>query len=173
MADGKVTPPAGDAAPAWDGVQDPTLVSGQDPENLFGVAISYDTGAHGTAGASAQPAPDATNEPGQYPATEPISGVKLSDTGSPGSTGADPMDRPGEQTITVTDPNYTAGQPGGGSGNVFRPAQVAVGGGGDATTMPGQYDSGVKNLPGMAEPAGTGSGSGRVMRGGWMNGQRG
>jgi hypothetical protein len=171
MADGKVVTPPGGDAPNFDGGQDATLVSGQDPENLFGVAISYDTGAQGTSGAAGQSA-DPTNEPGQYPATEPISGVQLGDTGSPGSSGADPMDRPGEQTVTVTDPNYTAGQPGGGSGNVFRPAQVAVGGGGDTTTMPGQYDSGVSNLPGMAEPAGTGAGKGRVMRGGWMNGKR-
>lgn len=170
MADGKVvTPASGDAASI--GGNDPTLVSGQDPTSLFGVAISYDTGAQGTNGAAGQGA-DATNEPGQYPAKEPISGVALSDTGSPGSAGADPADRPGLQQVTITDPNYTAGRPGGGSGNVFIQAGVSVGGGGDTTTVPGQYDSGNANLPGLAQPAGTGAGKGRVLHGGYMNGRR-
>src|SRR5580692_7919416 len=83
-----VTPPAA-ADSASIGANDPTLVSGQDPENLFGVAISYESGAQGSAGASAQPEGDPTNEPGQYPAKEPISGVDLSEmSGSPGSEGA-------------------------------------------------------------------------------------
>ena len=168
MADKVVTPAAGDAASI--GPNDPTLVSGQDPANLFGVTISYDTGAQGTKFPDG--AVDATNEPGQYPATEPISGVALSDTGSPGGTGANPNDRPGEMSVTITDPNYTSGKPGGGSGNVFIQADVAVGGPGDTTTLPGQYDSGAPNLPSMAQPQSTGSGSGRVMRGGWMNGRR-
>src|SRR5580692_2815776 len=165
-----VTPPAA-ADSANIGANDPTLVSGQDPTNLFGVAISYDTGAQGTAGASAQPEGDPTNEPGQYPAAEPISGVKLDGTGSPGGTGADPNDRPGEMSVTITDPNYTSGKPGGGSGNVFIQADVAVGGPGDTTTVPGQY--GMHNaLPGLdkpsEQPGGTGSGTGSVMHGGWM-----
>jgi hypothetical protein len=50
---------------------------------------------------------------------------------------------------------------------------VAVGGGGDSTTMPGQYDSGVPNaMPSMSQPQDTGAGSGHVMLGGWMNGKR-
>ena len=172
MAGKAVLPAAGDAASI--GGNDPTLVSGQDPDSLFGIAISYDTGGAGTAGASAQPEGDATNEPGQYPSKEPISGVDLSGgTGAPGSAGADPSDRPGAQSVTITDPNYTAGKPGGGSGNVFIQAPVAVGGGGDSTTQPGQYDSGVPNaMPGLAQPQGTGAGKGRVMHGGWMNGKR-
>ena len=44
MAD-KAVPPPGDAAPDWGGAQDPTLVSGQDPKMLFGIPVSYDTGA--------------------------------------------------------------------------------------------------------------------------------
>jgi hypothetical protein len=172
MADIVTPPAAGDAANI--GGNDPTLVSGQNPKDLFGVSISYDTGAPGTAGASAQPQGDPTNEPGQYPATEPISGVDLSGgSGAPGSAGADPADRPGETSVTITDPNYTAGRPGGGSGNVFIQAPVAVGGPGDSTTVPGQYASGVANaMPGLAEPQGTGAGRGRVLRGGWANGKR-
>ena len=171
MADKVVTPAAGDAASI--GGNDPTLVSGQDPANLFGVAISYDTGAQGTNGAAGQSA-DATTEPGQYPATEPISGVALGDTGSPGGPGADPGDRPGEMSVTITDPNYMAGRPGGGSGNQFITAPVAVGGGGDSTTMPGQYNSGVPDaMPSMSQPQDTGAGKGRVLHGGFMNGKRG
>jgi hypothetical protein len=171
MADRVVTPAAGDAASI--GGNDPTLVSGQNPENLFGVAISYDTGGQGTAGASGGPEGDPTNEPGQYPATEPISGVTLSDTGSPGGPGADPADRPGEMSVTITDPNGMAGKPGGGSGNYFIQADVAVGGGGDSTTMPGQYNSGVADaMPSLSQPQDTGAGRGRVMRGGFMNGKR-
>ena len=170
MAD-KAVPPPGDAAPDWGAPQDPTLVSGQDPKMLFGIPISYDTGAQGTKFPDGPV--DATNEPGQYPAKEPVSGVALGDTGSPGSAGADPADRPGEQSVTITDPNYTAGRPGGGSGNVFIQAPVAVGGGGDTTTRPGQYDSGNANLPSLSQPQGTGAGKGRVLHGGFMNGKRG
>ena len=168
-----VTPPAA-ADSASIGPNDPTLVSGQDPTDLFGVAISYDSGAQGTAGASAQPEGDPTNEPGQYPSKEPISGVDLSEmSGAPGGPGADPSDRPGEMSVTITDPNYTAGKPGGGSGNQFIQAPVAVGGPGDSTAMPGQYASGIADaMPDMAQPQGTGAGQGRVLRGGWMNGKR-
>jgi hypothetical protein len=168
-----VTPPAA-ADAASIGANDPSLVSGQDPGNLFGIAISYDSGAPGTAGANAQPEGDPTNEPGQYPATEPISGVSLSEmSGAPGGPAADPDNRPGEQSFMITDPNGMAGRPGGGSGNYFIPADVAVGGGGDSTTMPGQYGSGVADaMPSMAQPMDTGAGRGRVMRGGWMKGQR-
>ncbi len=166
-----VTPPAA-ADSGSIGPNDPTLVSGQDPNNLFGIAISYDSGAQGTAGASGQPEGDPTNEPGQYPSTEPISGVTLGGSGAPGGQGANPGDRPGEMSVTITDPNYTSGKPGGGSGNQFIQADVAVGGPGDTTTVPGQYASGAQNLPAMAQPEDTGAGRGRVMRGGWMNGRR-
>jgi hypothetical protein len=148
-------------------------VSGQDPNDLFGIAISYESGAEGTAGASGQPDGDPTNEPGQYPATEPISGVDLAGmSGAPGSSGAGDLDgNPSGQTITITDPNYTSGKPGGGSGVQFVTAAVAVGGPDDSTTVPGQYA--VSNpMPSMSQPQGTGAGRGRVMRGGWANGQR-
>jgi hypothetical protein len=166
-----VTPPAS-ADSGSIGPNDPTLVSGQDPDDLFGIAISYESGAQGTAGASAQPEGDPTNEPGQYPSKEPISGVMLDGSGAPGSDGVDPDDRPGEQSFTITDPNYTAGKPGGGSGNVFIQAPVAVGGPGDSTTVPGQYAM-PNAMPDMAQPQGTGAGKGSVLKGGWMNGKRG
>ena len=153
------------------GANDPTLVSGQDPNDLFGIAISYDSGAEGTSGASAQPMGDPTNEPGQYPSTEPISGVELDGSGAPGSDGAgDLSNSPAGQMFTITDPNYTAGRPGGGSGNQFIQAAVAVGGPNDSTTVPGQYA--VSNpMPSLSQPQSTGAGTGRVMRGGRMNGK--
>ena len=147
-------------------------MSGQDPGDLFGVAISYESGAQGTSGASTQPNGDPTNEPGQYPSTEPISGVALDGTGAPGSSGAgDPDGNPAGQMITVTDPNYTSGKPGGGSGVQFVQAAVAVGGPDDSTTVPGQYAAS-NPMPSMAQPQGTGAGKGSVLKGGWMNGKR-
>lgn len=172
----KITGVPGDAGPDWGGIQDPTLEAGQTPPNLFGMDASgfYQTGAQGTAGAGAQPEGDVTNQPGQYPATEPISGVKLSDTGSPGGPGANPDGRPetGGTTVMITDPNYTAGRPGGGSGHQFIPVPVAVGGGGDSTTVPGQYDSGVPDaMPSLSQPSDAAP-PGRVLHGGFMNGKR-
>ena len=169
MADQVVPPAAGDAASI--GGNDPTLVSGQNPEDIFGITISYDTGAQGSAGASAQPQGDPTNEPGQYPSTEPISGVELDGTGAPGTMGAgDLANDPAGQTFTITDPNYTSGKPGGGSGNQFITAAVALGGPDDSTTVPGQY-GGPNAMPSLSQPQSTGAGSGRVMRGGRMNGK--
>ena len=167
----------GDAGPAWGGVQDPTLEGGQIPKSMFGMDATgfFQTGAQGTAGAAGQPEGDPTNQPGQYQATEPISGVSLTGgTGAPGGPGANPAGRPesGGAMVMITDPNYTAGRPGGGSGNQFIPVPAAVGGGGDATTLPGQYDSGVPNaMPSMSQPADAAP-PGRVLHGGWMNGKR-
>lgn len=170
----QVQPAVGDAASI--GGNDPTLVSGQNPDSLFGVAISYDSGATGTSGASNQPLGDPTNEPGQYPATEPISGVTLDGTGAPGTSGAGNLSgTEAGPMMTISDPNYMAGRPGGGSGNQVIQAPVAVGGSDDSTTTPGQYgyDQHMPGLEAKFQPAGTGAGDGHVMHGGWMNGQRG
>lgn len=164
-------PPAS-ADSGTQGANDPTLVSGQDITDLFGVAIPYSTGAPGSAGASAQPQGDPSNEPGQYPATEPISGVSLSGmTGAPGSQGAG-TDRPGQETVMVTDPNYTSGKPGGGSGVQMTAVPVAVSGPGDSTATPGNYPP-AHPIAGSASPVSTGAGRGSVRRGGNMNGKRG
>ena len=159
-----VTPPAA-ADSGSIGPNDPTLVSGQDPDDLFGISISYDSGAQGTAGASAQPQGDPTNEPGQYPATEPISGVALDGTGAPGTTGAGNLSGvEAGPMVTITDPNYTSGKPGGGSGNQFIQAPVAIGGPDDSTTVPGQYAT-PNAMPGLDpafQPQGTGAGMGTI-----------
>jgi hypothetical protein len=167
-----VTPPAS-ADSASVGSQDPSLVSGQDPTSLFGVDISYSSGAQGTAGASAQPEGDPTNQPGQYPATEPISGVSLDGSGAPGSAGqGDTTATEAGQTFTITDPNYTSGKPGGGSGVQFIQANIQLGGSSDSTMVPGQYGDAGNAMPSLSQPAGTGAGGGRVLRGGFMRGQR-
>jgi hypothetical protein len=155
------------------GSQDPTLVSGQDPADNFGITISYESGAQGSAGASAQPQGDPTNQPGQYPATEPISGVRLDGTGAPGSQGpGDAAGNPAGQSFTITDPNYTSGKPGGGSGVQFIQASVAIGGPDDSSTVPGQYGDPGNAMPSLSQPGGTGAGGGRVLRGGFMRGRR-
>ena len=183
MADVKASLPApGDApnyqtqgpgAPAGS-ANDPTLVGGQDPASLFGVEISYNSGAAGSGTAAGVAPQDPTNMPNQYPSTEPISGVRLDGSGAPGGPGAGDLgDNPAGMTVTLTDPNYTAGRPGGQSGNQFIQAHVQIGGPLDSTTVPGQYaDSVATNLPHMSQPESSGAGQGRVLRGGWLRGQR-
>jgi hypothetical protein len=176
-----VTVPGGDApnlplegpgAPGADG--DATLVSGQNPRTIFGIDISYESGAAGSAGAAAQPEGDPTLQPGQYPATEPISGVALDSTGAPGSQGANPGYAPVQPGtgFQVTDPNYTAGRPGGGTGIVQIPVSAGLSGPGDSTLLPGQYGDPGNGMPSMAQPLESGAGQGRVLHGGFMNGRR-
>ena len=90
---------------------DPSQVSGQDPQSLFGIPISYDSGAGGTAAPGGEPlgAHD-ISQPNQYPAAEPISGVSLDGSGAPGTAGINPDGAPtGGRTVTVSDPNNFAG----------------------------------------------------------------
>jgi hypothetical protein len=166
-------PPAG-ADSASMGAVDPTLVSVQDPGSIAGIQLSYSTGA-----GTGSPAPggqgqgaDAVNQPNQYPAAEPVSGVALTGgTGMPGSQGnPDRVADPG-QTIMVSDPNYTSGKPGGGSGIQMVPAQISLGPD-DSTTVAGQYPPAQPILPGNFSPGSTGAGQGRVLRGGYRNGAR-
>jgi len=150
-------------------------VSGQNPASLFGIEISYDSGAAGSATAYGSGENLGTvNQPGQYPSKETISGVALDGSGAPGGTGAgNPSGHAAGSGVTLTDPNYTAGRPGGGSGNQFIQAPVQIGGPLDSTTVPGQYaDSVATNLPHMSQPESSGAGQGRVLRGGWLRGQR-
>ena len=164
----------GPGVPSAGGV-DPSLVSGQDPNSLAGIPISYSTGA-----GAGTPAPggqgyggaDPSNMPNQYPSREPISGVALDSTGAPGTQGA-PVDRvedPGEM-FWVSDPNYTSGKPGGGSGNQMIQAPVALGLN-DSTTVAGQYPPQRPLLAGGFYPADAGTAGGHVMVGGWKKGAR-
>lgn len=157
------------------GGQDPTEVSGQDPSSLFGIPVSYDSGAAGT------PAPGGeglgthdVSMPNQYPSRDPISGVTLGGSGAPGSQGVPDSDvtPAGATGITVTDPNYTAGRPGGGSGVQMLTVNDAVSGTDDWTATQSNYPPGNPVVSGDYYPTSTGAGSGRVRRGGFMNGRR-
>jgi len=167
-------PNPGPGAPAQS-VNDSTVVSGQNPASLFGVEISYNSGAAGSATAYGSGENMGTvNQPGQYPPKEVISGVTLDGSGAPGAPGAGNLSgNAAGGSVTLTDPNYTAGRPGGGSGNQFIQAPVQVGGPRDSTTVPGQYaDSTGTNMPHMSQPESSGAGQGHVLRGGWLRGQR-
>lgn len=166
--------PAPGAAPDT-GAKDPTLVTGQDPDSFLGIAFPMGTGAGGTPAPGGQSAGSAepTAQPNQYPPTEPISGVNLSGTGAPGTQGAPKqLENPGP-LIAVTDPNYTAGKPGGGSGTQMVSVPVAVGGASDSTAQPGQYPPAAPIVPGDYYPTQDGAGKGSVMVGGWKKGARG
>lgn len=157
------------------GSQDPTLVSGQDPASLFGVQISYDSGASGVPapGGEGQGAHD-VNQPNQYPSREPLSGVSLDGSGAPGSQGVPDANTtpPGATAVTVTDPNYTAGRPGGGSGVQMLTVNDAVSGTDDWTATQSNYPPGNPVVSGDYYPTSTGAGGGQVRRGGFMNGRR-
>lgn len=168
-------PDAVGVPPAQD---DPTQVSGQDPQSLFGIPISYDSGAGGTPapGGEAQGAHD-VNQPNQYPGKEPISGVTLDGSGAPGSAGVDPdAAPPGARPVTVSDPNNFAGHAGGGSGTQFITVTDAVSGPGDWTATQDNYPPRLPVIPGDFYPVpggeGNNAGRGRVLRGGFMKGQR-
>src|SRR5258707_6902798 len=74
---------------------DASQVSGQDPQSLFGIPVSYQSGAAGTPapGGGGQGAPD-VNQPNQYPGTEPISGGGLGGGRAAGGGGPDPPPAP-------------------------------------------------------------------------------
>ena len=142
---------------------DPTTELGQTPADLFGVTLPQGTGAPGSAGAAGSAA-DPTNEPGQL--NEGISGegpAQIANTGAPGSAGAT-YSTGGPDTIRYTRP----GSPFSGS---YQQDVVNdhVSGSGDWTQANDfGYSSGGPQLPGIKgnEPSSTGSGEGRVLRGG-------
>src|SRR5258708_9865711 len=103
---------------------DASQVSGQDPQSLFGIPVSYQSGAAGTPapGGEGQGAHD-VNQPNQYPGTEPISGVSLGGSGAPGTAGINPDQAPsGGRPVMVSNPNNYQGTAGGGPGAPFLPA---------------------------------------------------
>lgn len=171
MADIYMPPASADSGSQ--GSKDPTLVSGQDPSSLFGIAISYSSGAGGSGGGSeGATSADPTNQPNQYPDREAISGVSLDGSGAPGSAGitATVTDTAGTQ-VTVTDPNYFAGRPGGGSGVQQITVNGSISGPNDWTAPQSNYPP-AHPAPGTRAPTSTGAGQGSVRRGGNMRGQR-
>jgi len=171
-----LTPPASGSSGAWPGVKDPTLVVGQDPPSNFAIMEPYSTGGGtGSAppGGEHQGAHD-VNQPNQYPASDAISGVPYGDgTGVPGSQGVNPGAAPsGAMTFQVSDPNNFAGHAGGGSGTQMITVSDAVSGPDDWTATQDNYPPARPIIPGDFYPAATGAGQGRVLRGGFANGQR-
>ena len=139
----------------------------QYPGSIFGVGLPQGTGAPGTAGAGR--GADPTNQPGQL--NEGISGEGPSDTadtGSPGSQGA--MNGPGgADSVTYTRPgSFLTGT------NQSDVVRGDISGTSDWTQAHDGSYGGDLNLPGIVgnQPAGTGAGSGRVLRGGFRKGQR-
>jgi hypothetical protein len=163
------------AGPAFGGA-DPSQVTGQDPAANFGIPLNYSTGLGGSPppGGQAQGGGDPTNEPNQYPSAGTFTHVPLDGTGLDGSQGAPAatIETTGT-TFLVTDPNYTAGKPGGGSGVQLVEAPVAVGGTADSTMVVGQYPPARPIVPGDYYPTEDGIGEGSVLVGGFKKGQRG
>ena len=163
-------------APMAYGANDPSQVTGQDPASFLGIPFSYSTGLGGSPppGGQGSGGGDPTNQPNQYPSEGTFSHVPLDGTGLDGTQGAPAgqIETPGP-TFMVTDPNYTSGKPGGGSGVQLVAAQVAVGGSGDSTTVSGQYPPAKPLVPGDHYPTEDGIGQGSVLVGGYKKGARG
>lgn len=138
---------------------------GQYPKSLFGVDLPQGTGAAGSEGASpGNRITDSTGEPGQYPATEPISGVTLGGTGAPGSQGAvEGSEDSGDVTVTYSPPGFYKSQSQGVDPTITTLADIS--GPDDWTAPPGNYPP-QHPLAGTPTPTSTGAGQGRVMRGG-------
>lgn len=159
---------------------DASQVSGQDPQSLFGIAISYDSGAAGTAAPGGEHQGQGlhdVNQPNQYPGTEPISGVSLGGSGAPGAAGINPDDTPaGARPMTVSDPNNFAGHAGGGSGTQFITVTDSVSGPDDWTATQNNYPPQFPVISGDYYPVpggpGNNAGRGKVLRGGYLKGQR-
>src|SRR5258708_35524853 len=87
---------------------DASQVSGQDPQSLFGIPVSYQSGAAGTPapGGGGQAARD-VNHPDQYPGTGPPSGGSLRGGGAPGAAGRQPPHAPsaGRPGVASQPPN--------------------------------------------------------------------
>jgi hypothetical protein len=162
-------------APMAFGGADPSQVTGQNPASFLGIPFSYSTGLGGSQPPGGQTAgsADPTNQPNQYPDHGSISHVPLDGTGLPGTQGApaSQVETPGTG-FQVTDPNYTAGRPGGGSGTQMVTAQVAVGGHGDSTMVSGQYPPASPLVPGDFYPDASGMGQGSILTGGYKKGRR-
>jgi hypothetical protein len=163
----KFVPPAGNAAANIGPQTDPTEVGGQNPDSLFGVPISYFTGASGSPPGGETPASaDATVQPNQAPDSDPFTGASgFNSTGAPGSQGAGAA-TPGGTPVLVTMPFQFYGTPGGGSGIQMVPATVNMSGPDDSTAPPHNYPPARPVVDGDFYPTSTGAGDGAVHVGG-------
>jgi hypothetical protein len=144
---------------AGGGPSDPTVQKGQLPDEIFGFAQSYSTGAPGTSGASGGDA-DVTIQAGQL--EEGLSGVtgdEITSTGLHGSQGHSPS--AGGGSVRYTDPF-------GYMGNDHRDshASMAVNGSGDSTTWGDDNGFSGPTLPALEgnRPTETGIGHGHASK---------
>jgi hypothetical protein len=76
--------------------EDPTNMPGQYPASIFGMTVPQTSGARGTPPAKTEP--ESINQPGQYPDTDPFTGVHYTQAGEganqpPGSAGRNAADQ--------------------------------------------------------------------------------
>lgn len=153
-------------------------------------AQSQGSGAPGGGQFAGNRDPGGTNQPGQYPGRSEFTGSALDGTGAPGSAGVGAPTGGAYSTVgggdtavyTEFDAGYKGERDSNGmvQGSLSSSASSSVAGKGDWTQANGQGYQAADNLqmPGVAgnTPApGDGhfqTGRGRVLRGGFMNGQR-
>lgn len=153
----------GGAANGMSGPGESVNQPGQYPMSLFGVGLPQGTGAAGSEGATpGNRLSDPTGEPGQYPATEPISGVSLGGTGAPGSQGAVEGNE-GDMVITYSPPGFYKGESQGIDPTITTTDSIS--GPNDWTATPKAAPT-THPISGTSISNETGAGQGRVMRGG-------
>lgn len=184
MADIFIPPASGDTAngvdtapgiPSAGGQRDPSLVTGQDPDSILGIPVSYESGSGGSPapGGQTMESGDPTNQPNQYPDKEPISGVALGGSGAPGSQGiTGSAQSTGATTIQVTDPNLQGAPADGQSGTQMQTVSLDVSGPGDSTATSGNYPPKIPIIDGNFYPEPAPGDSSHVKVGGFKNGQR-
>ena len=138
------------------------------------------TGAAGSSANSSEEDTGGTNQPGQYPSRETITGVALNGTGAPGTTGvgAD-MGRGGPDTVAYSRATFYKSQdePGGAqAGAITNTTSDSVSGEADWTQANDESYGPGYNMPGVegnTPTPGSGqfqTGAGSVMYGGRLNG---
>lgn len=188
MADIFMPPASGDTASGVDtaagtpdagGKHDPSQVTGQDPDSILGIPVSYESGAGGTPapGGESEGTCDPTVMPNQYPARDPISGVTLGGSGAPGSQGLTASATPsGGTSIQVTDPSLQGAPAAGESGTQLQSVSIDVAGPNDSTAAADNYPPRKPIVDGDFYPTPDSpsqpGGGGRVLVGGFKKGQR-
>jgi len=164
VADIFIPPQAGESASQPDN-GDPTQVGGQDPDSLFGVPISYFTGASGSPpGGETPQSADPTVQPNQAPNSDAFTGASgFNSTGAPGSQGVVPSAAGAPITVTAM---FPGGRPGGGSGNNMVTVNDSISGPDDSTAAPSSYPPVRPIVAGDFYPTSTGAGEGAVHVGG-------
>ena len=100
------SPSGNQARSGTGGGGDPTLMHGQYPDSIFGMAVPQTSGAKGSSGSHEEAG--SVNQPGQYPGSDPFSGVGFPQgTGAPGTQGRMAGDQPYGPSTMSTDVGST------------------------------------------------------------------